>query len=385
MTALIHDQEAAALRLIELGADVNLASVIGTAPLLTACKDGSPQLVQTLIDKGADIDYQMKTNHGTAILFAAKAGRADIVELLLRNGADANLRDNRGRTPLSVALELGHAEVVSLLTGKTIEHREAIGWASDPTEDSEESIYEEKEAYTAEDAASFEAMLSSRTPEHRTFAIKMGIMQAGLGFTSTLARLAELTPEGSLTRGHALEARLLWARWLTGERLSDRADEAERRLLTVQSLIVKAGDRAADLMPTLARAILQLSKEHPSRDVDFALETLTSHARRCVEHERVGEFVLTVLEIVEHSAPVAGSISSDGIAALVELAERKISAVEPNELVDTAQFGIEAFPDELPAEDQRAETHRQLRQRLRASASQFFESFGEVVGSTANA
>jgi ankyrin repeat protein len=42
----------------------------------------------------------------------------DVVDLLLGAGAPIDAVDNRGRTALMVAAELGHAELVDLLLGR---------------------------------------------------------------------------------------------------------------------------------------------------------------------------------------------------------------------------------------------------------------------------
>lgn len=47
---------------------------------------------------------------------AAKQGRKDIVSLLLKNGGNVNLKDGYGVTPLGVAAEYGHCDVLEHLT-----------------------------------------------------------------------------------------------------------------------------------------------------------------------------------------------------------------------------------------------------------------------------
>ena len=49
---------------------------------------------------------------------AAKQGRKDIVALLLKNGGNVNLKDGYGVTPLGVAAEYGHCDVLEHLIHK---------------------------------------------------------------------------------------------------------------------------------------------------------------------------------------------------------------------------------------------------------------------------
>jgi ankyrin repeat protein len=51
----------------------------------------------------------------TALQFAAMSGHTEIVELLLENGADKSLKDNRGMTALQQAEMKGDREIIELL------------------------------------------------------------------------------------------------------------------------------------------------------------------------------------------------------------------------------------------------------------------------------
>ena len=53
--------------------------------------------------------------HMAAIYVAAKEGAYKITALLLANGARVGKRDEKGRTALSLALEMGHLELADLL------------------------------------------------------------------------------------------------------------------------------------------------------------------------------------------------------------------------------------------------------------------------------
>ena len=48
-------------------------------------------------------------------MFAAAAGRADIVAALLKAGGDVNARNNVGLTAMKIAADTGRAEVIALL------------------------------------------------------------------------------------------------------------------------------------------------------------------------------------------------------------------------------------------------------------------------------
>ena len=56
----------------------------------------------------------LKSNQ-TALMLAVKHGKADLVELLLANGAAINLQDSDGSTALMCAVDHGSLNIVKLL------------------------------------------------------------------------------------------------------------------------------------------------------------------------------------------------------------------------------------------------------------------------------
>jgi ankyrin repeat protein len=52
---------------------------------------------------------------GTALMRAAFDGHKEVVELLLEKGADVNAKDKDGGTALMIAYVKGHKEIVKLL------------------------------------------------------------------------------------------------------------------------------------------------------------------------------------------------------------------------------------------------------------------------------
>jgi len=83
--------------LIDKGADVNAG--LWTA-LHGAVSEGRRDIVELLIQKGADVN----AGPWTALHSAVNEGRKDIAEVLLANGADLNAKDKRGYTPLYYAI-----------------------------------------------------------------------------------------------------------------------------------------------------------------------------------------------------------------------------------------------------------------------------------------
>ncbi|MDR0590302.1 MAG: ankyrin repeat domain-containing protein [Puniceicoccales bacterium] len=105
--------------LLDNGADVNAGAKgglnEGRTALHYAAENGHKKVVRFLLDNGAD--EKIKDGQGkTALHYAAEGGQFDIVTfLVLRNNIPVNARDNQGRTPLHYAAENGHKNVVRFL------------------------------------------------------------------------------------------------------------------------------------------------------------------------------------------------------------------------------------------------------------------------------
>ena len=73
----------------------------GARPLHLAAVEGSPEVVETLLELGAEVDSRGLEDR-TALNYAANIGRRSICEVLLAAGADRDAIDARGRTALYV-------------------------------------------------------------------------------------------------------------------------------------------------------------------------------------------------------------------------------------------------------------------------------------------
>lgn len=89
--------------LIERGADVNVRSRFGSAPLQTAAFNGHREISRLLVAKGADVNA--RGDGGMCALHqAARQSHIDVVKMLIENGADVNLRSACGMTPAMYAM-----------------------------------------------------------------------------------------------------------------------------------------------------------------------------------------------------------------------------------------------------------------------------------------
>ena len=85
------------------------------ARLWTAAFNGHTAVVRALVSAGADVNLQQ--NDGFSPLNAAsQEGHTDCVKLLIEHGAEVDTRSKRGLTPLYSAARKGHIEVVQFLT-----------------------------------------------------------------------------------------------------------------------------------------------------------------------------------------------------------------------------------------------------------------------------
>ena len=69
-----------------------------------------------LLDKGAKVNVVDNDEKWTALMFAAAEGQTEIVDKLLKAGADITLKDIDGDTAADFATQAGHAEIARMIT-----------------------------------------------------------------------------------------------------------------------------------------------------------------------------------------------------------------------------------------------------------------------------
>lgn len=128
--------------LVQFGADVNAVDTFGSyTPLFLAAAHCNREIVEetcaALLAAGADVNARNKWG-STALWSAATAGRGDLVDFLLRHGAELEIRDSSGRTVLMFVTKLGFFDdmVVQLLAhwaevnAQDLEGRTALMYAA---------------------------------------------------------------------------------------------------------------------------------------------------------------------------------------------------------------------------------------------------------------
>ena len=116
--------------LIENGADVNATGEDGWTPLMFAAGNPNSEILQALIENGARLNT-INEDGFTALMFAARHNsNPDVVTELLKNDADVSIKSIEGKNALDYANEnenLKGTDAYELLRQKTLGRRQA--WA----------------------------------------------------------------------------------------------------------------------------------------------------------------------------------------------------------------------------------------------------------------
>ena len=105
---------------IDAGADTKLTNRFGGTALIPASERGHVEVVQELLTQ-SDVDVNhINSLHWTALLEAIILGNGgvrhqNIVQLLVNHGADVNISDGDGSTPLNHAQQKGFKEIADIL------------------------------------------------------------------------------------------------------------------------------------------------------------------------------------------------------------------------------------------------------------------------------
>ena len=102
-TEIVKGDFHAVKQLIETkGYSPNYTGFLGLShtPLYTAAASKQVEILNYLIQKGADVNVQTKSEKSSVLMFACDDNNLEIVKMLLEAGANPNLKDEDGETAL---------------------------------------------------------------------------------------------------------------------------------------------------------------------------------------------------------------------------------------------------------------------------------------------
>jgi len=82
--------------------------------LFEAARLGNTKIIETLLFEGIDVNVKDKDGW-TALMWAADKCHFDVVELLLKNGANINMKNKNGKTAFLIAEEGMNLKIVERL------------------------------------------------------------------------------------------------------------------------------------------------------------------------------------------------------------------------------------------------------------------------------
>ncbi|XP_022777644.1 ankyrin-1-like [Stylophora pistillata] len=110
-----NDAEKAVEIVLNEGVDINIPGKSNRTPLLWVSLSSSGEFIQTLIDLGANVNVQRTDDKTTPLRLATTWNNYMAADILLRHGADVNIQDVDGWTPLECGVSSGFLSISQLL------------------------------------------------------------------------------------------------------------------------------------------------------------------------------------------------------------------------------------------------------------------------------
>lgn len=114
--AVEHQQQEVVEYLTSVGANTeNLLHEMPELNLFSACWMGLSNVANEQLDKNLNLDIHVNCEGDTFLTTACLCGHINIVELLIRYNADVNFKNSDGNSPLEIANNYEHHDIVELL------------------------------------------------------------------------------------------------------------------------------------------------------------------------------------------------------------------------------------------------------------------------------
>lgn len=115
--ACLNDRYQTAELLLKHGSNLDSRNIQNMTPLDICCIRGNLGLAKLLIRYGSDINYEGNGNTNSPIHFAIKSGNKNLVEYLIDSGADISVINNKKQNVLDIAIKKNYSDIVEYLLG----------------------------------------------------------------------------------------------------------------------------------------------------------------------------------------------------------------------------------------------------------------------------
>lgn len=99
----------------DLAIKLNIAPALRDLWLLLAAENGQSEVVKMLLKNGANVNVRSNSQYQSPLSLAVQNSHTEIAKLLVDHGADIEILDFEGRTPLWIAVQLRRTDMVKLL------------------------------------------------------------------------------------------------------------------------------------------------------------------------------------------------------------------------------------------------------------------------------
>ncbi|WP_199609535.1 ankyrin repeat domain-containing protein [Flocculibacter collagenilyticus] len=120
--------------LLSIGVDIDKTDGLDMTPLMTACSSGKvkgSRVALKLIEHGANVNYVREDDEMTALKFAVGDCKPEVIEALIQAGADIDGPQNSEQTALMLAARNNHISALKILVeaGADIKAKCKLPWA----------------------------------------------------------------------------------------------------------------------------------------------------------------------------------------------------------------------------------------------------------------